>query len=221
MKNFKRTSSSKGFMSWSKQHWLILSLFLLATTFISLQFVFSLPVDGGLDGEYGCYHYQSIDSPGTQCTLGNQNCARYLYEASPSPGLYTLVDNDADNDGYYAICGQDCDDGSSGGSVNPGATEVCGNAVDEDCDGIADACPLDVTHFTSHVSGTTVTLTATTNYVASCCFSKGASSDYDTCVGSNNNIDTVTTDSSGVASVSTSQTAGTQETYHVYCRSPP
>jgi hypothetical protein len=42
---------------------------------------------------------------------------------------------DVDGDGY-TTCGGDCDDSDSG--VNPDATEVCGDGVDNDCDGEAD-----------------------------------------------------------------------------------
>ena len=42
---------------------------------------------------------------------------------------------DADGDGCF-ICDGDCDDGDSG--VNPGAEEVPGNGVDDDCDGRVD-----------------------------------------------------------------------------------
>jgi hypothetical protein len=49
---------------------------------------------------------------------------------------------DADGDGHTAGCGgQDCDDADSG--VHPGAPEVCGDGVDNDCDGGID-CPRSV-----------------------------------------------------------------------------
>ena len=44
---------------------------------------------------------------------------------------------DADGDGY-SIDEGDCDDGDA--SVNPGAEEVCGNGVDDNCDGSANDC---------------------------------------------------------------------------------
>lgn len=44
---------------------------------------------------------------------------------------------DADADGYFApACGSDCDDNNL--AVNPGALEVCGNVIDDDCDGTTD-----------------------------------------------------------------------------------
>jgi hypothetical protein len=53
---------------------------------------------------------------------------------------------DADNDRYGVgdgCFGPDCDDTNPG--VNRGADEVCGNQVDEDCDGTVNECPTDCT----------------------------------------------------------------------------
>lgn len=52
----------------------------------------------------------------------------------------TDADNDIDGDGYLgeAAGGDDCDDADS--AVNPGATEECGNGIDDDCDGTSSGC---------------------------------------------------------------------------------
>jgi len=46
---------------------------------------------------------------------------------------------DPDNDGDGYPISVDCDDGDP--AINPGAAEVCGNSVDEDCSRVADPCP--------------------------------------------------------------------------------
>ena len=48
---------------------------------------------------------------------------------------------DADGDGYTIGQG-DCDDGNA--AVNPGATEICGDGIDQDCDGQDLACGADI-----------------------------------------------------------------------------
>ncbi len=54
-----------------------------------------------------------------------------------------LVCTDLDEDGYSiegGDCGEiDCKDDDP--AINPGAEEICGNEVDEDCDGYDDECP--------------------------------------------------------------------------------
>ena len=54
--------------------------------------------------------------------------------APPAPGPGGL---DADRDGFFA--GQDCNDANA--SIRPGALEVRGNRVDENCDGLAEPFP--------------------------------------------------------------------------------
>lgn len=73
---------------------------------------------------------------------------------------------DADLDGYPST--SDCDD--SRASVNPGASESCGNARDDDCDGgvdegctTSDTTAPTISGVTGSASGTTVTLNWITN----------------------------------------------------------
>ena len=54
--------------------------------------------------------------------------------APPPPGLIGL---DADHDGFTA--GQDCND--SNAAIRPGAMEIKGNHIDENCDGVAEPFP--------------------------------------------------------------------------------
>jgi len=52
-----------------------------------------------------------------------------------SPSGDTGLSVDADQDGYSVVDG-DCDDGDA--EVNPGATEVCEDQIDNDCNGLYD-----------------------------------------------------------------------------------
>jgi len=52
-----------------------------------------------------------------------------------TPGTENPGDVDGDGDGV-GLCDGDCDDGDP--AVGPGVAEDCGNALDDDCDGLAD-----------------------------------------------------------------------------------
>jgi hypothetical protein len=75
---------------------------------------------------------------GQACTSNSQcstnNCVNGYCMSTPS-----CVDNDADGwPAYTATCpsGRDCDD--SRANVNPAAQELCGNTIDDNCNGLID-----------------------------------------------------------------------------------
>ena len=79
---------------------------------------------------------------------GNDSAA--MYGASACGSVDSDGDGfmDADSNGNTV----DCDDEDA--AVNPSAEEVCGNGVDEDCDGVDDECPVDDTGDTADTGGT-------------------------------------------------------------------
>ena len=88
----------------------------------------------------------------TQTAIGDydsddyDNIEEYFhYLAGYKDSGLTVVCTDSDFDGYnisQTDCGvADCDDSNQ--SINPNAIEICGNGVDEDCDGADLACPPD------------------------------------------------------------------------------
>ncbi len=70
-----------------------------------------------------------------------------LSGSSPDIGVYGISQplqptscTDADGDGYGIGCllGADCNDGNN--AIHPSATEICGNGIDENCDGADTPC---------------------------------------------------------------------------------
>lgn len=101
--------------------------------------------EGGRCGPVDCNDNDSYINPGAveSCTDGVDNNCNGLTDADDPvaqncPGFEACLDDDGDMfsaDG--GICGPiDCDDFDA--LVNPGATEQCGDQIDNDCDGAID-----------------------------------------------------------------------------------
>jgi hypothetical protein len=99
-----------------------------------------------------CDDTDALTNPaGTEvCGGGDENCDGTEDEATARDAVDYYDDLDGDGYGDPATLlhgclpagavtdGSDCDDGDA--AVSPAATEVCGDAVDDDCDGQAQAC---------------------------------------------------------------------------------
>ncbi len=68
-----------------------------------------------------------------QITIGGDEVPKKLEPTLPLPSRGTNCDTDGD--GYRApLCGgNDCNDKNK--NINPGMTEICGNDIDDNCDG--------------------------------------------------------------------------------------
>jgi hypothetical protein len=96
-------------------------------------------IEGGGCGLVDCDDGNADVNPGATevCDNGiDDDCNGLVDGDDPA----CLLCTDADGDGYAiegGACGLvDCDDGNA--DVNPGATEVCDNGIDDDCNGLAD-----------------------------------------------------------------------------------
>ena len=106
------------------------------------------PIDNDGDGYTAgsdCNDNDATIHPGAAEILSDgidQDCDGKDLTISPPSGII-IIDGDYDGDGYTES-GGDCNDNDA--SIHPGATEICGNDIDEDCDGYAQLCqikPLD------------------------------------------------------------------------------
>ena len=135
------------------------------------------PLTGWVDNDLDCDDLDATISPDAAevCDMVDNDCDGDVDMDDDNVDLTGAVDGylDLDGDGFgdeflgttavcagtvgYSDIGGDCDDGAS--AVNPDAEEVCGNGVDDNCNGSPDACGLSGTTSTSEavatVSGST------------------------------------------------------------------
>lgn len=109
------------------------------------------PIEGLVDLDGDCDDTNAAINPGAAevCDNLDNDCNGQADDGLPTTTYY----EDADGDGYglnestftgcsqpagYAAQDGDCDD--SNAAINPGAEEVCGDGIDQDCDGSDASC---------------------------------------------------------------------------------
>ena len=119
--------------------------------------VFYSPFNGYSGADSFTFRATTPSKPG-----GVSNTATVsLNVAGPPPGGGQVIvagGIDADKDGFFA--GQDCNDNNA--AIRPGAVEIKGNNLDENCDGLAEPFPTLTSGVASKwdVKGSRLTLTA-------------------------------------------------------------
>ena len=95
-------------------------------------------------GNTGNFTTTTLDDTATNgevsATLDNDNKYHMSYKTNNTDLKYTTNQSsliDSDDDGYSENTG-DCNDGDS--SISPDATEICGDNIDQDCDGSDTVC---------------------------------------------------------------------------------
>ncbi len=89
------------------------------------------PLNSVNDNEMTNHDY---DCSTMDCSWVGEKCIPYSNDE--------CMDNDGDGFSPYKITcysGDDCNDNNA--EVNPGAEDICGNGIDEDCDGMDNLCP--------------------------------------------------------------------------------
>lgn len=107
-----------------------------------------LVLDGGrvvLDGGYDCSFTTKTSTSGILGTVTISTGSLNFAAGTGDTGVLSTDQCDFDNDldgftriGSCAGSADDCNDNNS--SVNPGMVEVCGDGIDQDCDGTDTAC---------------------------------------------------------------------------------
>ncbi|MGE5300858.1 MAG: MopE-related protein [Acidobacteriota bacterium] len=105
-------------------------------------------INGGSCGQVDCNDDNSSVNPGAveDCVNGiDDDCDGLLDALDTNAVNCPVVCIDADGDGYATnggICGpKDCNDANP--AVNPAATEICNDGIDNDCDGLLDGLDPD------------------------------------------------------------------------------
>ena len=102
--------------------------------------LFYSPFNGYIGADSFTFRATTPARPGVVSNTATVNPERrWTAPAAPGGGGTVVFPSgiDADKDGFFA--GQDCNDGNA--AIRPGAVEVKGNNLDENCDGLAEPFP--------------------------------------------------------------------------------